>query len=133
MQYSTVSELENELYDKDNKKVDVTDFHGLEQALNNIGSCYETPDYLKPIATRIQNVRGTDTDFCYHNIQVLVCAAIKEMEEVSIKELNRHTLKKWAATLNQAKGLDFEVGFANNLLQKNLCSYFCHSRNFGRN
>lgn len=63
----------------------------------------------------------------------IVCAAIKEMEEVSIKELNWHTLKKWAATLNQAKGLDFEVGFANNLLQKNLCSYFCHSRNFGRN
>ncbi|KAG8479860.1 hypothetical protein CXB51_029509 [Gossypium anomalum] len=130
LQYSTC-ELENQLCDNDNNKVDVTDFHGLEQALNNIG--YKTPDYLKPIATRIENVRGKATDFCHYGIQVLVCAAIKEMEEVSIKELNWDTLKKWAATLNKAKGLDFEVGFANNLLQKNLYSYFCHSRNFGRN
>ncbi|PPD93178.1 hypothetical protein GOBAR_DD09882 [Gossypium barbadense] len=117
---------------QDNKKVAVTDFHGLEQALNNIG-CYKTPDHLKPIVTRIEHVRGKATDFCHYSIQVLVCAAIKEMEEVSIKELNWDTLKKWAATLNQAKELGFEARFANNLLQKNLCSYFCHSRNFGRN
>lgn len=132
LQYSTFNELENQLCDKDNNKVDVTDFHGLEQALNN-SDCCKTPAYLKPIGTRIENVRGKATDFCHIGIQILVCAAIQEMEEVSIKELNWDTLKKWAATLNKAKGLGFEVGFANNLLQKNLCSYYCHSRNFGRN
>lgn len=126
LQYSTFNELENQLCDKDNNKVDVTDFHGLEQALNN-SDCCKTPASISGPASKMF------VEKLPIGIQILVCAAIQEMEEVSIKELNWDTLKKWAATLNKAKGLGFEVGFANNLLQKNLCSYYCHSRNFGRN
>ncbi|KAK8633106.1 hypothetical protein V6N13_013960 [Hibiscus sabdariffa] len=100
--------LENQLFNKDNNKVDVQDFDGLEQALNNTNSMKSTPDYLEPFAARIEKARGEATDFSHKLIQVLVCAAIHEMEKLRPEEFNRDMLKKWAATLNMAKRLGFQ-------------------------
>ncbi|TYI58811.1 hypothetical protein E1A91_D11G387800v1 [Gossypium mustelinum] len=51
---------------------------------------------------------------------------MKEMESFSVEKLGMETLKKWGATLNNAKELGFQVGFADDLLRKNLYAYFAY-------
>ncbi|MBA0633998.1 hypothetical protein Godav_024533 [Gossypium davidsonii] len=48
------------------------------------------------------------------------------MEDMSLEDLGWGTLKKWAAVpvLNYANEHGFQVGFANNLLQRNVVAYF---------
>ncbi|KAH1084442.1 hypothetical protein J1N35_024203 [Gossypium stocksii] len=104
--------LENQLYDKNNNKVSFKDFEGLEEALKESSFLDLLPGYLKPIANRIELARGEATGFAHKDIQVLVCAAINEMEESTAESLNWDTLKKWGATLNYARQLGFQVSFA---------------------
>ncbi|KAH1084450.1 hypothetical protein J1N35_024211 [Gossypium stocksii] len=120
---SKFRDLENQLYDKGNDKVECKDFRGLEQALKNT-SWGKIPDYLESIAIQIEKDRGKTTDVFHIPTQVLLCAAIKEMKDFSVGDLDLSTLKKWSATLNYAKKYGFQVGFADNLLKKNLLAYF---------
>ncbi|PPD72859.1 hypothetical protein GOBAR_DD30244 [Gossypium barbadense] len=99
------------------------DFQGLEDALANT-AWGKVPDYLKSIGIRIEDARGKATEFSHTRIQILVCAVIKEMEDMSLEDLDWGTLKKWAAALNYANEQGFQVGFANNLLQWNAVAYF---------
>ncbi|KAH1084444.1 hypothetical protein J1N35_024205 [Gossypium stocksii] len=119
---SKFRDLENQLYDEDNNKVEYNDFLGLEQALKKT-AWGKTPDYLQPIAIRIEKARGKATDVFHIPAQVPVCAAIKEMEDFPVEDLDWDKLKKWGATLNYAKKYGFQVGFADNLLKKNLLAY----------
>ncbi|MBA0804172.1 hypothetical protein Gohar_014319, partial [Gossypium harknessii] len=80
--------------------------------------------YLESIAIQIEKDRGKTTDIFHIPTQVLLCAAIKEMKDFSVGDLDLGTLKKWSATLNYAKKYGFQVGFADNLLKKNLLAYF---------
>ncbi|KAB2060050.1 hypothetical protein ES319_A11G351200v1 [Gossypium barbadense] len=121
---SKFSELEKEIYAKDNNKVDVEDFPGLQQALDNITGWGKLPNYLEPIAIRIEAARGKATEISQIGSQLLVCAAIKEMENLLVKDLDLDRLKKWGATLNKAKEHGFQVGFADNLLELKLLAYF---------
>ncbi|MBA0742877.1 hypothetical protein Gogos_015888 [Gossypium gossypioides] len=121
---SKFSELEKEIYAKDNNKVDVEDFPGLQQALDNITGWGKLPNYLEPIAIRIEEARGKATEISQIGSQLLVCAAIKEMENLLVKDLDLDRLKKWGATLNKAKEHGFQVGFADNLLELKLLAYF---------
>ncbi|KAG8479865.1 hypothetical protein CXB51_029517 [Gossypium anomalum] len=120
---SKFRDLENELYDKGNDKVECKDFPGLEQALKNT-AWRKTPDYLQTIAIQIEKDRGKTTHFFHIPTQVLVCAAIKEMGDFSVEELDWDTLKKWGATLNYAEKFGFQVRFADNLLKEKLLAYF---------
>ncbi|KAA3471971.1 ribosome biogenesis protein RLP24-like [Gossypium australe] len=120
---SKFRDLENQLYDKGTDKVECKDFPGLEQALKNT-AWGKIPEYLESIAIQIKKDRGKTTDVFHIAIQVLVCAAIKEMKDFSVEDLNWDTLKKWGATLNYAEKFGFQVGFADNLLNKNLLAYF---------
>ncbi|KAG4109183.1 hypothetical protein ERO13_1Z049657v2 [Gossypium hirsutum] len=113
----------NQLYNNDNSKVEYKDFQGLEDALANT-AWGKVPDYLKSIGIRIEDARGKATDFSHTGIQILVCAVIKEMEHMSLEDLDWGTLKKWTAALNYANEHGFQVGFANNLLQWNVVAYF---------
>lgn len=118
--------LESEVLGKDNNTVDVTDFQGLEEAVKK--NWPNIPEYLEPIARRVKEARGDEViRFADKNIQILVCAAIYEMENMTVEELNRDGLKKWGATFNQAKEARFEVKFAEIQLKKNLYAYFVHS------
>ncbi|KAG8479866.1 hypothetical protein CXB51_029653 [Gossypium anomalum] len=45
------------------------------------------------------------------------------MEDFLVEKLDMETLKKWGATLNNAKELGFQVGFADDLLRKNSYAY----------
>ncbi|TYJ12587.1 hypothetical protein E1A91_A11G361900v1 [Gossypium mustelinum] len=120
---SKFRDLENQLYDKGNDQVECKDFSGLEQALKNT-TWGKIPDYLESIAIQIEKDRGKTTDVFHIPTQVLLCAAIKEMKDFSVGDLDWGTLKKWSATLNYAKKYGFQVGFADNLLRKNLLAYF---------
>ncbi|TYI58807.1 hypothetical protein E1A91_D11G387500v1 [Gossypium mustelinum] len=113
----------NQLYDNDNNEVEYKDFQGLEDALANT-AWGEVPDYLKSIGIRIEDARGKATEFSHTGIQILVCAVIKEMEDMSLEDLDWGTLKKWVAALNYANEHGFQVGFADNLLQRNVVAYF---------
>ncbi|KAB2006877.1 hypothetical protein ES319_D11G378700v1 [Gossypium barbadense] len=121
---SKFSELEKEIYPKDNNKVDVEDFLGLQQALDNITGWGRLPNYLEPIAIRIEEARGKATEISQIGSQLLVCAAINETENLLVKDLDLDRLKKWGATLNKAKEHGFQVGFADNLLELKLLAYF---------
>ncbi|TYI04034.1 hypothetical protein ES332_A11G386900v1 [Gossypium tomentosum] len=120
---SKFRDLENQLYDNGNDKVECKDFPALEQALKNT-VWGEIPEYLESIAIQIEKDRGKTTDVFHIAIQVLVCAAIKEMKDFSVGDLDWDTLKKWGATLNYAEKFGFQVRFADNLLKKNLLAYF---------
>ncbi|MBA0619565.1 hypothetical protein Godav_028720 [Gossypium davidsonii] len=119
---SKFRDLENQLYDEENNKVEYKDFLGLEQALKKT-AWGKTPDYLQTIAIRIEKARGKATDVFHIPAQVPVCAAIKEMEDFPVEDLDWDTLKKWGATLNYARKYGFQVGFADSLLKKNLLAY----------
>lgn len=120
---SKFRDLVNQLYDNGNDKVKCKDFPGLEQALKNARG--EIPEYLESIAIQIEKDRGETTEFVLINIQILVCAAIKEMEDFSVGDLDWDTLKKWGATLNYAaEKFGFQVRFADNLLKEKLLAYF---------
>ncbi|MBA0619563.1 hypothetical protein Godav_028718 [Gossypium davidsonii] len=109
--------------DNDINKVEYKDFQGLKDALANT-AWGEVPDYLKSIEIGIEDVRGKATEFSHTGIQILVYAVIKEMEDMSLEDLDWGTLKKWVAALNYANEHGFQVGFANNLLQRNVVAYF---------
>ncbi|XVF07678.1 hypothetical protein REPUB_Repub06bG0160600 [Reevesia pubescens] len=118
-----MGDFEKELFaEYNNSKVDVSDFQGLKEAIKTAGG--DIPDYLKHIASKIENTRGKPTEFAHKCIEILVCAAVKEMEEVPVDQLDPATLLKWRATLNMAKQFNFEVEFAEILLEKNLYAHF---------
>ncbi|KAL1146518.1 hypothetical protein V6Z11_A11G379400 [Gossypium hirsutum] len=119
------------LFNKDNNSVEVAHFHGLQEALDK-ARYGETPDYLKRIATLIEVDRGKATKFGHKNIEVLVCAAIKEMEDWrTLKDSGCNQLKKWATTLNMGKEQDFEVKFADDMLNNICLACFAYSMIFG--
>ncbi|XWS59499.1 hypothetical protein CRYUN_Cryun08bG0127400 [Craigia yunnanensis] len=119
--------LENKLFAKKNNKVAVSEFQGLEEALEKTTG-WSIPDYLEPIASKIKKAPGKDTEFGDIFIQVLSCAAIQEMEDMPLEKLNWVTLKKWGAALNNAKERGFQVEFAEIQLKKNLYAYLFYSK-----
>ncbi|KAL4379201.1 hypothetical protein GQ457_02G041260 [Hibiscus cannabinus] len=119
---SKFSDLKSQLYDENNNQVENHDFPGLEEALDKTTG-RKVPAYLELIATRIAEDRGKATGSAHFSVLLLVCAAIKEMED-SVEVSDWEKLKKWAATLNQAGELGFQVGFANKLLNTKLLAYF---------
>ncbi|TYH47334.1 hypothetical protein ES332_D11G404200v1 [Gossypium tomentosum] len=118
---SLLKSLENQLYDENNNNVSVKDFEGLEEALKKTNALELLPDYLRPIANQIEEARGKATGIAHRSVQVLVCAAIKEMQDLAPVEMDM--LKKWAAALNCARQHGFEVRFADHLLRNNFDAY----------
>ncbi|KAH1084445.1 hypothetical protein J1N35_024206 [Gossypium stocksii] len=128
---SAFTDLENQLNDKGNNHVEVEHFPGLAEELEKTG-WGKTPSSLESIAIRIEKDRGKATELGHNTAQVLVCATVKEMEDFSVQKLDLEILKKWGATLNKAKELGFQVGFADDLLRKNSYAYFFHRTILGR-
>ncbi|KAH1084459.1 hypothetical protein J1N35_024220 [Gossypium stocksii] len=106
---SAFSVLEHPVYDKANNKVEKESFPGLQEELQRTDG-EEVPSFLQSIVSRIEKDRGIETNFAHEAIQLLVSAAIKEMEDCPVKKLDLDRLKKWGATLNRGKEVSFEVG-----------------------
>ncbi|KAB2060064.1 hypothetical protein ES319_A11G352400v1 [Gossypium barbadense] len=121
--------LENQVYDQGNKQVEPEDFQGLPEELKKL-RWGEIPSYLQPIASQIVK-DFAKVEFRHITALVLFCAAVKEMEDFPAEKLDLDTLKKWGATLKKAKEVGFQVGFADDLLRKNLLAYFAHTQILG--
>ncbi|XP_038992421.1 uncharacterized protein LOC120115882 isoform X2 [Hibiscus syriacus] len=122
-----MKDLKKELFDKSNIDVKVSDFHGLQDAINS--SKDYIPDHLKEIAEKIEDDRGESTpnnDF-YRQLLVLVSAATKEMEDLCVNELKKPILRKWAATFNLANLMQFKVPYFERLLVKSMHAYLSYS------
>ncbi|PPD93173.1 hypothetical protein GOBAR_DD09877 [Gossypium barbadense] len=109
---SAFTDCETQLYEKDNNHVGVEHFPGLAEELQKTDwEKLRAPLNLlllesKRIVEKLLNLAITLLKFC--------------------KILDMETLKKWGATLNNAKELGFQVGFADDLLRKNLYVYFAY-------
>ncbi|XP_039024978.1 uncharacterized protein LOC120158120 [Hibiscus syriacus] len=127
--HSKFSNFKSRLYDKENNKVDIQDFEGLQEALNRAG-WGKTPNHLEQIAMEVETAIGKQINNpC---IRVLLSAAIKEMKDLKVDEMERdmcNMFKKWAATFNYAKENGFHVEFAYIKLEKNLRAYLSYHGN----
>ncbi|KAK8561387.1 hypothetical protein V6N12_048459 [Hibiscus sabdariffa] len=85
-------DLKNELLDVNNRDVKVSDFHGLQDAINSAKG--HIPDHLKIIVEKIEQDRGevTPPDDLHKLLLVLLSASVKEMEDLAVNELNRPML-----------------------------------------
>ncbi|KAA3471994.1 hemA [Gossypium australe] len=97
--------------------------YGLAEKLLKTSELAPLPDELKPFAAQIKEARGEETGMNHMHIEVIVCAAIKEMKCLPSEPVNWNMLKKWKATLNYAKQNGFHVNYADFLLEKSLKSY----------
>ncbi|XVF55718.1 hypothetical protein PTKIN_Ptkin06aG0059500 [Pterospermum kingtungense] len=117
MQYSLKDCLEK-TFAKDNNEVDLKHF---QKEIDNRND-------MEPIFSRIKQERGKDTEYELGNMELLVCAAVKQMETLQVQELKWDCLLKWGAVLNRAKDLGFEVRFAKSLLETKLAAYFLYTK-----
>ncbi|KAK5836168.1 uncharacterized protein LOC108459599 isoform X1 [Gossypium arboreum] len=121
-----IEDLEKELLNKDNCNVGFSNFPGLKYAKDSAEG--NIPDYLKSIVNKIEDKRGEPTNDAYQNILLFVSAAVKEMGDVPVDELDKHILHKWAATYNLAKQMQFQVKFVENMLKKRIHAYLRFSK-----
>ncbi|TYH21975.1 hypothetical protein ES288_A04G089200v1 [Gossypium darwinii] len=121
-----MEDLEKELLNKDNCNVGFSNFPGLKDAKDSAEG--NIPDYLKSIVNKIEDKRGEPTNDAYQNILLFVSAAVKEMGDVPVDELDKHILHKWAATYNLAKQMQFQVKFVENMLKKRIHAYLRFSK-----
>ncbi|KAB2006905.1 hypothetical protein ES319_D11G380300v1 [Gossypium barbadense] len=126
---SAFNDLENQVYVQGNKQVRPENFQGLPEELKKL-HWGEIPSYLQPIASRIVK-DFTKVEFCHTTALVLSCAAVKEMEDFPPEKLDLDMLKKWGATLKEAKEVGFQVEFADDLLRKNLLAFFANTQILG--
>ncbi|KAA3471993.1 hemA [Gossypium australe] len=106
-----------------NNKVSFKDFEGLAEALLKTSGLAPLPDELKPFAAQIKEAHGEETGINHLSIEVIICAAIKEIECLPSESVTWDMLKKWGATLNYAKQNGFQGSFADVSLKRNLKSF----------
>ncbi|OMO68323.1 hypothetical protein COLO4_29751 [Corchorus olitorius] len=119
-----VVELEKKVFTNNKKKVKLSDFEGLEEALLEAPRG-EIPKYLQIIASKITKACGiTEPKNVNQNILILICAAVYEMEQyVGISVLNWEKLVTWGATYNKAKDSGFQLMFLEKHLKNILYGY----------
>ncbi|OMO77156.1 hypothetical protein CCACVL1_15183, partial [Corchorus capsularis] len=127
-------EVENFLKQFDSnckRQVNYSDFNGLIEELSKGDVGYnDLPPCLIPTAGMIKNVRGDITKSskqskCAANpTYIMFCAALKEMHELSLKDLDETRLKVWGEAINNALNIDFDAGFAKEHLRKIVHAYF---------
>ncbi|KAK5787375.1 hypothetical protein PVK06_042029 [Gossypium arboreum] len=76
-----------------NNHVGVEHFPSLVEELQKT-DWRKTLSSFESIATRIEKDRGKVTKLSHSTVQVLVCAAVKEMEDFSVKKLDMESFKK---------------------------------------
>lgn len=128
-----LTSLEDQIYDGNNNEVSFKDFEWLEEELAKTKGSAPLPDKLKSIAAQIKGAHGKDTGINHLSIEVIVCAAINDMEFLPSESVNWDMLKKWGATLNYAKQNGFQVSFADLSLKRNLKSYVLDNYSWSRN
>ncbi|OMO68325.1 hypothetical protein COLO4_29753 [Corchorus olitorius] len=128
-----LAELEKKL-SAATEKVLFSHFQDLEEEVVGSNSPGEIPEYLQNIARKIQtDPDTTKTEDVSHNKEILVYAAIHEMELCKgLEKLNWDRLSKWIATYNQAKDAGFQSKLVEGHLKRLLKGYLGFNlRNYG--
>ncbi|MBA0786982.1 hypothetical protein Gotri_027920 [Gossypium trilobum] len=102
-------------------EVDYSHFEILEKGLGKdlimVGR-FNVPLRLAPIAHRIYDIYGnitansTQSDCAAKPSYILFCAAIKEMDDLKLDQVNETKILLWRDAINNAHNLQFGVGFA---------------------
>ncbi|KAH1106508.1 hypothetical protein J1N35_010276 [Gossypium stocksii] len=128
-----VESFMKQLQAKVKSEVDYSDFPILEEDLGKdltmVGR-FSVPLRLAPIAKRINDGFGDITsgslqsDCAAKPTYLLFCAAIKEMDDLKLDQVNETKLLLWRDAINNALSLQFGVDFAFNHLVKIARAYF---------
>ncbi|TYI70088.1 hypothetical protein E1A91_D08G198200v1 [Gossypium mustelinum] len=113
--------------------VDYSDFQILEEDLKKdlktVGN-FRVPLRLAPIANRIKDgfdditSGSSQSDCAAEPTYILFCAAIKEMDDLKLDQVNETKLLLWRDAINNALNLRFNVDFAIKHLFKIARAYF---------
>ncbi|MFQ6658270.1 hypothetical protein Gotur_027614 [Gossypium turneri] len=113
-------------------EVDYSHFEILEKGLGKdlimVGR-FNVPLRLAPIAHRIYDIYGditassTQSDCAAKPSYILFCAAIKEMDDLKLDQVNETKILLWRDAINNAHNLQFGVGFAIKHLKRNARAY----------
>lgn len=120
-----IEKLENNT--KSNVKF--SSFKDLDGKRQSVGD-YSFPMSLVSTANAIVGAQGDITKNCFYgpslveNAYVLLCAAIKEMGDLSLKQVSEETLFKWRDAIKDARRIGCDVEFAWKHLQTIAYAYF---------
>ncbi|XP_017982081.1 PREDICTED: uncharacterized protein LOC18590455 isoform X2 [Theobroma cacao] len=117
--------------DDDNvvSNVDLSSFKDLDGERKKIGK-YSIPPSLVSTAEGIIKAYGDITDKCRFGYSVvetayiLLCAAIKEMSNLSLEQVSEEVMLKWRDAIKDANGLNCDAKFAMEDLKKIAYGYF---------
>ncbi|KAG8486588.1 hypothetical protein CXB51_019942 [Gossypium anomalum] len=128
-----VESFMEQLKAKVKSEVDYSDFQILEEELGKdlkmVGR-FNVPLRLEPIAKRIKDGFGditshsSQSDCAAKPTYLLFCAAIKEMDDLKLDQVNKTKLLLWRDAINNAFNLQFNVDFAIKHLFKIARAYF---------
>ncbi|KAK6247270.1 hypothetical protein QUC31_018835 [Theobroma cacao] len=109
--------------------VDLSSFKDLDGERKKIGK-YSIPPSLVLTAEGIIKAYGDITDKCRFGYSVvetayiLLCAAIKEMSNLSLEQVSEEVMLKWRDAIKDANGLNCDAKFAMEDLKKIAYGYF---------
>ncbi|KAG4134828.1 hypothetical protein ERO13_D08G180600v2 [Gossypium hirsutum] len=128
-----VESFMEQLKAKVKSEVHYSDFQILEEDLKKdvttVGK-FSVPLRLAPIANRIEDGFGditsgsSQSNFAAEPTYILFCAAIKEMDDLELDQVNETKFLLWRDAINNALNLQFNVDFAIEHLFKIARAYF---------
>ncbi|XVE79361.1 hypothetical protein DITRI_Ditri14bG0052100 [Diplodiscus trichospermus] len=124
-----VTDFIAELEKKTRSKINFSSFKDLDGERQSIGD-YSFPMSLVSTVKAITDAHGDITRNCslgpgiIESAYVLLCAAIKEMGDLSLKKVTEETMLKWRDAIKDARQIDFNVEFAWEHLKKTAYAYF---------
>ncbi|KAK8546524.1 hypothetical protein V6N13_067737 [Hibiscus sabdariffa] len=107
-----------------------SDFKIFDKDLVKVGRRFSVPPRLAPIAHKIEEHHGdiakpsSQSDCAANPSFILLCAAIQEMDDLKLHQINETKILLWRDAINSALNLRFEVGFTVNQLKRIARAYF---------
>ncbi|XVE60455.1 hypothetical protein DITRI_Ditri05aG0129900 [Diplodiscus trichospermus] len=131
IQYSDelVEDFIKKLYVREKSNVSFSDFEGLRDEIEMSG-INSLPPSLAPIDTSIKEIYG---DFAADGTQssctampshIVFCAAIKEMQNLSLQQIDERKILLWRDAINSVLNINFKVEFAIEHLKQIARAYF---------
>ncbi|XVF51303.1 hypothetical protein PTKIN_Ptkin04bG0174200 [Pterospermum kingtungense] len=114
---------------KEKSNVDFSDFDGLKEEMETSG-INSLPPSVAPFDTKIKEIYGKiDADSKQSSCtamatRILFCAAIKEMSNLQLEQIDKRRILLWRDAINSALNINFRVEFAIEHLKKIARAYY---------
>lgn len=115
---------------KEKSNVGFSDFDGLVEEMASSGIINSLPPSLAPIDTKMKAIFGEiDADTTQSSCtampsRILFCAAIKEMNNLQLEQIDKTKILLWRNAINCALNINFRVEFAIRHLKKIARAYY---------